>query len=96
MLVKIADKKFNLNSIVPYIVVFYILLLSGSVIHYGNMDVIGNINAVITVIVLFVYCLNNKMTLGKINKNIADIFVVCGGIGLLISMLFWKNFSFLI
>lgn len=96
MLVKIADKKFNLNSIVPYIVVFYILLLSGSVIHYGNMDVIGNINAVITVIVLFVYCLNNKMTLGKINKNIADIFVVCGGIGLLISMLLWRNFSFLI
>lgn len=96
MLVKIGEKKVNIKGIVTYIAVFYILILSGSVIHYSNMGTIGNINAVLTIIMLFVYCLYDKSVIGKIRKNIVDVFVVCGGIGLLISMTIWGNYSFFI
>lgn len=51
MKIKIGDKNVDHVKILYYIVVFYVLLLSGSVIQYSAMSELGNINSVLTIII---------------------------------------------
>ena len=93
---KMGDKNVDHVKILYYIVVFYVLLLSGSVIQYSAMSELGNINSVLTIIIGITYLIRHRNKIGKIKKNISDLFIMCGGLGLLIIIIIWNNFSFLV
>ena len=96
MKIKIGDKNVDHVKILYYIVVFYVLLLSGSVIQYSAMSELGNINSVLTIIIGITNLIRHRNKIGKIKKNISDLFIMCGGLGLLIIIIIWNNFSFLV
>ena len=66
MKIKIGDKNVDHVKILYYIVVFYVLLLSGSVIQYSAMSELGNINSVLTIIIGITYLIRHRNKIGKI------------------------------
>lgn len=69
--------------------------MSGSVLHYANMSDFGVVNMLVT-ISMFCYCLSKrKITLMQTNTSISSILVIATGLGALIVMFLWSEFSFL-
>lgn len=92
MKVTIGKKRVD-NIIAPYLVVVYALIMSGSVFQYAYMGTLERINVFLTLILFFVYVLRQGRKTTCINKCITDSFVIAGGIGLLVCMTIWHDFS---
>lgn len=92
MVIRIGEKRAKITC-APYIAVIYTLIMSGSVYQYAYMGALANVNIFVTAFLFLVYCLQNGKKTTQINRNIADSFIVCGGIGLLVCMGLWGEYS---
>lgn len=80
------------DTLKMYIVVFYLLLMSGSVIQHEYMDLLQKINILVSFLLLLVYYGGNERFL-IIKKNALNIFMLLSGIGLLLMMILWGDLS---
>lgn len=92
MIVRIGKKRVD-NILTAYLAVIYTLIMSGSVFQYAYMGTLGTVNIFVTAFLFCAYILRHGTGITRLKKNIADIFVILSGVGLLACMAVWLDFS---
>ena len=60
----------NIKQIFVYLIVIYLLVMSGSVLHYKYMGTIGTINMIITIVFFACYLLTQKVDRDTLKKKL--------------------------
>ena len=87
MVIRVKNKK----RIFAYLTIIYLLVMSGSVLHYKYMGTIGTINMNITIVFFACYLLTHKSRSRYLKKEINDIFMILAALGLIVVMLLGKS-----
>lgn len=62
-----GNQEINIKKIFAYVVIAYVLLMSGSVLQYTKMGNFQSYNLMITVVIFFYYIFKNKNSLGQVD-----------------------------